>query len=117
MGVLDFPTRDTRMGVSILGEILIEFSFGRYNLEPETVHMLSSANRWEWHDLILERVNHGWIVIASEYIFTGAAFSTARVIDSVKYDCLSLIFYFLRMIWVEIQLNGFVGTMVSLFPI
>ena len=94
MGVLDFPTRDTRMGVSILGEILIEFSLGRYDLEPETVHMLSSANRWEWHDLILERISHGWIVIASEYIFTGAAFSTARVIDSVKCGYLLLIFVF-----------------------
>lgn len=80
VGVLDFPTRDTIMGASTLGEILIEFSFGRYDLEPETIHILSNGNRWEWCDLIVEKISHGWIVIASEYIFTGAAFSTARVI-------------------------------------
>lgn len=69
-----FPYRD-----SPIGKVISDYLSGNIEIvEPEAIHLLFSANRWELSSKIREKLESGMILILDRYIASGIAFSIAK---------------------------------------
>ena len=69
----NFPERQTR-----IGKIITSFLKFRSSLNPQTSHLLFSANRWEFAEDITSTLNSGIHVIADRYVYSGITYSMAN---------------------------------------
>jgi len=51
------------------------------DLSDQAVHLLFSANRWEYDAILREKLKNGTTVIIDRYAFSGVAFSAAKGLD------------------------------------
>lgn len=67
---IDFPQRSTEIGKIIDKHLKKELP-----LNSQTIHLLYSANRWEFCERIANRKNH---IISSRYFYSGIAYTLAK---------------------------------------
>lgn len=80
-----FPERTTKVG-SMIDNYLAKKEDDAH-VSPEVVHLLFSANRWEWKDKILKTLQSGTTLLVDRYAASGAAYSaatTGRSLDWCK---------------------------------
>lgn len=73
--VIKFPDRSTNIG-GIINEYLTNKSF---SLPDQAIHLLFSANRWELNQTIRNELQNGTTVILDRYIYSGIAYSLAKL--------------------------------------
>lgn len=72
--IMRFPCRD-----STIGKLISNYLSRNVEIDnPESVHLLFSANRWELSSTIREKLESGTILILDRYIASGIAFSMAK---------------------------------------
>jgi len=71
-----FPER-----TSEIGQMINAYLKNTSNLSDQAVHLLFSANRWEYDQLLREKLKGGTTVIIDRYAFSGVAFSAAKGLD------------------------------------
>lgn len=76
--LVKFPDRSTKVG-SIINEYLTNPDL---QLSDQTAHLLFSANRWELATSIVEDLNKGHFVVMDRYIYSGIAYSLAKLKNS-----------------------------------
>ena len=94
--ILKFPQRD-----SDVGKLIDLYLKKKTVLGDELVHLLFSANRWEFKDYILDTLKSGTSVILDRYAYSGVAYSTAKGLDfnwcfapDIGLPAPDLVFYF-----------------------
>ncbi|XP_076654777.1 thymidylate kinase [Halictus rubicundus] len=75
-----FPDRTTSIGLMINDYLL-----KKQEHPPELVHLLFSANRWEFKDKILKMLHSGTTVIVDRYAASGAAYTAATTGKSLAW--------------------------------
>lgn len=71
--LLKFPDRTTSIGQMINGYLQ-----STTDLDDHAIHLLFSANRWEFASTVEQLLNAGVAVICDRYAFSGIAFSAAK---------------------------------------
>lgn len=71
---LRFPDRTTPIG-KIIDQYLKN---DHNNLDDRAVHLLYSANRWEFDKVIRKRIENGTTMILDRYVYSGVAYSVAK---------------------------------------
>ncbi|APG58398.1 thymidylate kinase [BeAn 58058 virus] len=71
--LLEFPKRTTN-----IGKLITLYLEKKIDLEPHSVHLLFSANRWEHVPLIEEKINKGINLVVDRYAFSGIAYTLAK---------------------------------------
>eukprot|EP00919_Chromeraceae_sp_WS-2016_P058310 GHVR01138608.1.p1 GENE.GHVR01138608.1~~GHVR01138608.1.p1 ORF type:complete len:212 (-),score=47.89 GHVR01138608.1:127-762(-) len=74
---INFPDRTTR-----IGEIIDGYLKDKVKLPQQCVHLLFSANRWEFHKKISSWLLEGETVVCDRYAFSGVAYSSALGLDN-----------------------------------
>lgn len=80
--LIKFPCRETKIG-SIINEYLIDSNF---HLLDQSAHILFLANRWELAQSIIDTLNLGKFVVMDRYIYSGIAYSLAKLKNNSKSD-------------------------------
>lgn len=101
-----FPDRSTKIGHTINAYLT-----NQQQIPDETVHLLFTANRWEYQEQIKQLLLQGTTIVADRYSYSGVAYSSAK---GLSYDwCMAperglirpdLVFY-LRNETIETLLN------------
>lgn len=73
--LVKFPERSTKVG-AIINEYLTKSDF---QLSDQAAHLLFSANRWELASQMSEWLNEGFFVVLDRYIYSGVAYSLAKL--------------------------------------
>lgn len=73
--LIKFPCRETKVG-SIINEYLVDSTV---KLSDQTAHLLFLANRWELAHSIVDTLNKGRFVVMDRYIYSGIAYSLAKL--------------------------------------
>lgn len=73
--LMKFPDRSTRIG-TIINQYLTD---GDFSLSDQAAHLLFSANRWELAADIEKHLQLGNTVILDRYIYSGIAYSLAKL--------------------------------------
>jgi len=68
-----FPDRSTEIG-TVINKYLSSDS----QLSDQCIHLLFSANRWEFEQEILRKLHNGTTLIVDRYAFSGAAYTAAK---------------------------------------
>ena len=76
-----FPDRTTKIG-QLIHEILQRKS---EPIDNRAVHLLFTANRWEWAKKIRNTIDEGITVILDRYAYSGIAYSAAKKGISIKW--------------------------------
>ncbi|KAJ7588260.1 thymidylate kinase-domain-containing protein [Mycena floridula] len=71
--LLKFPDRTTT-----IGKMIDSYLQSKSELDDHVIHLLFSANRWEFATKIEELLNQGIIVICDRYAFSGISFSASK---------------------------------------
>lgn len=69
-----FPNRESEIG-QLINKYLTDKSFV---LPDQAVHLLFSANRWEYISALKQALNQGHHVVLDRYVFSGVAYSAAK---------------------------------------
>jgi dTMP kinase len=72
---MSFPNRK-----SVTGQIIDKYLGEKINLNPEVIHLLFSANRWEQKEEIKEH-RRGSLIICDRYFYSGVAYSVSKGLD------------------------------------
>lgn len=75
-----FPERSTLIG-SLIDQYLKGTTEGACRLDDHAVHLLFSANRWEFDQWIREKLDGGVDLIFDRYFYSGIAYSAAKGLD------------------------------------
>lgn len=73
---LRFPDRSTE-----IGGIIDRYLKQAVELDDHAVHLLYSANRWEFRELIESKLRSGVHVVCDRYVYSGVAYSSAKGLD------------------------------------
>lgn len=68
-----FPDRTTPIGI-----IISNYLQKKVDLPDEAVHLLFTANRWEWAKKINDQLSQGISVITDRYYYSGAAYDIVK---------------------------------------
>ena len=74
------PDRSTPIG-KLINEYLTNKSF---TLSDQAAHLLFLANRWELSQQIQDLLNQGYFIILDRYIYSGIAYTLAKMISMMK---------------------------------
>jgi dTMP kinase len=77
-----FPDRTTS-----IGETINSFLQGNTKLDDRVIHLLYSANRWEFFSRMKEQLLAGTTLVVDRYVYSGVAFSGAKQGMNVKWCC------------------------------
>ena len=69
-----FPNRESEIG-QLINRYLTNRDF---QLPDQAVHLLFSANRWEYIEELKRQLNDGYCVVLDRYVFSGVAYSSAK---------------------------------------
>jgi dTMP kinase len=72
--LLKFPDRETAIG-SLISRFLQKES----RLDDRAIHLLFSANRWEWFSKMKQAIESGTSLVIDRYAYSGVAYSAAKV--------------------------------------
>lgn len=75
---LAFPDRSTKIGNTINAYLT-----NQQQISDETVHLLFTANRWEYQEQIKQLLLAGTTIVADRYSYSGVAYSSAK---GLSYD-------------------------------
>lgn len=75
-----FPDRSTS-----IGGLIDQYLKREIELDDRAVHLLFSANRWEFSAGLLEKLSSGIDVICDRYAYSGVAFSAAKENMSIEW--------------------------------
>lgn len=75
-GIFLFNTADR---TTIIGQMINQYLQGSCELDDHVIHLLFSANRWEVAKNIEKLLNEGITLIVDRYLYSGIAFSAAKV--------------------------------------
>lgn len=73
---ISFPNR-----TSPIGKLINDHLSKGVNLSPQLLHLLFSANRWEYESELRKMLEEGTTVICDRYYHSGIAYSYANGID------------------------------------
>ncbi|KAF7684345.1 Thymidylate kinase [Astathelohania contejeani] len=73
---MGFPERSTE-----IGKIIDSYLKKKIEFDPHTIHLLFSANRWEYNSKIVEWIEKGNIIICDRYYYSGIAYSLSNNLD------------------------------------
>ncbi|KMS93569.1 hypothetical protein BVRB_030150 [Beta vulgaris subsp. vulgaris] len=79
--IINFPNRTTP-----IGKIINEYLIGNTDINGQALHLMFSANRWEMKEYIESRLASGTSLIVDRYVYSGIAFSVAKVLHFVYYN-------------------------------
>src|SRR5205809_4314606 len=68
-----FPDRTTPIGKLIDTHLKSDVE-----LSDEAIHLLFSANRWELHKIIMDKLSEGITIICDRYAYSGWAYGAAK---------------------------------------
>ncbi|KAJ3806081.1 thymidylate kinase-domain-containing protein [Lentinula lateritia] len=71
---IKFPDRSTP-----IGKMIDSYLHSQSDLDDHVVHLLFSANRWEFASTILSYLEQGKIILCDRYAFSGIAFSLSPI--------------------------------------
>ena len=71
--LLKFPDRDTE-----IGGVISRFLQQQVQLDDRAIHLLFSANRWEWFARMRQAVESGVTLVIDRYAYSGVAYSSAK---------------------------------------
>ena len=71
--LLKFPDRETEIG-SLIGRFLQK----EIRMDDRAIHMLFSANRWEWFSKMKDCIESGISLVVDRYAYSGVAYSAAK---------------------------------------
>lgn len=71
-----FPERSTK-----IGQIINSYMEKECELHDVAVHLLFSANRWEFLPLMKEKIEQGTTIVVDRYAYSGVAFTSAKGYD------------------------------------
>ncbi|KAL3232119.1 Thymidylate kinase [Nakaseomyces bracarensis] len=74
-----FPNRESEIG-QLINRYLTDKSF---TLPDQAVHLLFSANRWEYIKELKQKLNQGCYVVLDRYVFSGIAYSAAKGVQGM----------------------------------
>lgn len=74
-----FPERSTPIG-GLINQYLTDRSF---DLPPQSIHLLFSANRWEVNAKIRSLLESGKHVVLDRYVYSGVAYSAAKQVPGM----------------------------------
>lgn len=77
--VTKFPNRESEIG-QLINKYLTDKAFV---LPDQAVHLLFSANRWEYIEELKTRLNQGQHVVLDRYVFSGVAYSAAKEVPGM----------------------------------
>lgn len=72
--LIAFPYRKTKTG-----ELINNYLKGESELNDHVIHLLFSANRWEFADMMRTKLTSGITLVVDRYAFSGVAYSAAKV--------------------------------------
>lgn len=72
--LVKFPDRTTKVG-----GIIDQYLRKQCELSDQTAHLLFSANRWEVASSIVSSLNKGEFVVIDRYVYSGIAYSLAKL--------------------------------------
>ena len=96
---LKFPDRTT-----VIGKMIDEYLRKSQVVDDHVVHLLFSANRWEWFERMKSELESGTNLIVDRYAFSGVAYSAAKPVSCLKLISQRFGFPF-STIWVFINLT------------
>ncbi len=70
---LNFPDRTTP-----IGKLIDNYLKEAEDLDDHVIHLLFSANRWEFAKQIKSYIEEGYIVISDRYVYSGIVFSSSK---------------------------------------
>lgn len=73
---LKFPDRTT-----VIGNIIDEYLKKSQVVDDHVVHLLFSANRWEWFESMKRDLESGTNLIVDRYVYSGVAYSAAKFVS------------------------------------
>lgn len=73
---ISFPNR-----TSPIGQLIDSYLKGKLELDDHAIHLLFSANRWEFMDYIQLQLKKGIHIICDRYIYSGIAYSAAKGLE------------------------------------
>lgn len=73
--LIKFPDRSTNIG-KIINNYLVDETF---TLSDQSAHLLFLANRWELANSIIEDLQRGIFIILDRYVYSGLAYSLAKL--------------------------------------
>ncbi|XP_037952087.1 thymidylate kinase-like [Teleopsis dalmanni] len=80
---MSFPARE-----STIGQVINSYLTNQQELSDETIHLLFSANRWEYKNEMKKLLEAGTTFIVDRYSYSGVAYSVAK---GLNYDwCISM---------------------------
>lgn len=71
--LLKFPDRETE-----IGSLISRFLQKKSKLDDRAVHLLFSANRWEWFSQMKNSIESGSSLVIDRYAYSGVAYSAAK---------------------------------------
>ena len=74
--LLRFPERST-----VVGQVIDKYMKGENELDDRAVHLLFSANRWEFAVAMRQKLDSGVTLVIDRYVFSGVVYSTAKGLD------------------------------------
>lgn len=74
--IYTFPDRQTP-----IGKVIDKVLEGKLELNKQSLHLLFSANRWEFYDVINTHLNNGINVILDRYLYSGLVYSISNGLD------------------------------------
>ncbi|KAF1812336.1 P-loop containing nucleoside triphosphate hydrolase protein, partial [Eremomyces bilateralis CBS 781.70] len=73
-----FPNRETATG-----QLINQYLSGAAEQHDHVIHLLFSANRWEFADAIERLITSGTTIVIDRYIYSGAVYSAAKLNPSL----------------------------------
>lgn len=71
--LLKFPDRETE-----IGSLISRYLQNDKALDDRAVHLLFSANRWEWFNRMKEAMTSGVTLVIDRYAYSGVAYTAAK---------------------------------------
>ncbi|XP_017049562.1 thymidylate kinase [Drosophila ficusphila] len=73
---MNFPERS-----SSIGQVINSYLTNSKDLPDEVIHLMFSANRWEYMNQVKQRLLEGKILVVDRYSYSGVAYSAAKGLD------------------------------------
>ncbi|KAI9802387.1 MAG: Thymidylate kinase [Piccolia ochrophora] len=86
------PNEDDRLNPNpaerstAIGKIIDAYLQGRLQQEDHVIHLLFSANRWEFAQQIRDELSAGTVVVIDRYYYSGCVYSAAKGIPGLSLD-------------------------------
>ncbi|XP_030388067.1 thymidylate kinase [Scaptodrosophila lebanonensis] len=73
---MNFPARDSR-----IGQVINSYLTNKQELSDEVIHLMFSANRWEFSKEIKNHLLAGITLVVDRYSYSGVAYTVAKGLD------------------------------------